>query len=361
MTTIQKISQRLCAEGLDALLITDASPEAMRYATTMRGLEGTVLIFNDGRAMALTDSRYLESADAQLTPLGFTVTVPKGGRPTAETLNALLCHEGTQKLAYLDEDLSVRTYRRLRDNLTACQLTPAGSLLDDLRSIKTRAEADAIIRAQRIAEDAFDAVLGAIRPGMTERGLAALLEYEMAKRGSECPSFDTIFISGAKTSMPHGIPSDKEICSGEPILVDFGAVVDGYHSDMTRTFALGDPGTEFRRIYDIVCDAQESALSAAVAGASCSDVHNAAFAVIDRAGFGEKFGHAVGHGVGLEIHESPSVGPRSKATLEVGSVITIEPGIYLPGKFGVRVEDMVYISENGAENLTRTPKELLIL
>ncbi|MBQ8904842.1 MAG: aminopeptidase P family protein [Ruminococcus sp.] len=361
MTTLAKIAEKLTAADLDALLITDASPEAMRYVTTMRGLEGTVLIFSDGHAMVLTDSRYVEDADAKLTPLGFTVTVPKGGRPTAEALNALLCHEGVRRLGYLDADLPVRTYRHLRDQLTNSQLTAAGNILTGLRRIKTQEEADAIVKAQRIAEAAFDAVLGVICPGMTEKELAALLEYEMAKRGSECPSFDTIFISGAKTSMPHGIPDEKQIVSGEPILVDFGAVCDGYHSDMTRTFSIGDPGAEFRRVYEIVRAAQEAALSAAAAGTTCSEIHNAAFSVIDHAGYGAYFGHAVGHGVGLEIHEEPGVGPRSKGELEIGSVITIEPGIYLPGKFGVRIEDMLYISPDGTRNLTNTPKGLLIL
>lgn len=361
MTTIEQIAEQLRVQDLDALLMTDASPEAMRYATAMRGLEGTVLIFADGRAMALTDSRYAEAAKAELSPRGFTVTVPKDGRPTAEAIHALLNHEGANHVGYCDTDLSVRSYRHLRDALSGIHLIAASDIFADLRQRKSRSEADCILHAQQIAESALDAVLGVMQPGMTETELAAMLEYEMAKRGSECPSFDTIFISGAKTSMPHGIPGEKTIARGEPILVDFGAVWQGYHSDMTRTFALGDPGTEFRSVYDTVLAAQRAAIETAAVGVPCSEVHRAAHAVIEAAGYGECFGHAVGHGVGLEIHEQPGVGPRSQGALEPGMVITIEPGIYLPGKFGVRIEDMLYLTADGAENLTRTPKELLIL
>ena len=183
----------------------------------------------------------------------------------------------------------------------------------------------------------------------------------MAKRGSERPSFDTILISGAKTSMPHGMPDEKPVAAGEFILVDFGAVVNGYHSDMTRTFALGSVTERMRTVYDTVLAAQETGIRMLRAGVSCDQPHLAAHQIIRDAGFGECFGHALGHCVGLEIHESPALSPRGRQTLEAGMVITVEPGIYLPGEFGVRIEDLLLIRQEGAENLTHTPKELLIL
>lgn len=361
MARLEQIAALLRQEGQDALLLTDASPEAMQYATGMHGLEGMVLILADGRGMVLTDSRYIEAADALLTPQGFAVTVPKGGRPCAETLNLLACHEGLRYLAYLDADLSVQAYRRLRDNLTSCKPVAFGNALTTLRAHKDEKEATAITKAQRIAEEAFEVMLGAVKPGVTERELTALLEYEMAKRGSERPSFDTILISGAKTSMPHGMPDDKVLVAGEPILVDFGAVWGGYHSDMTRTFSLGEPGEDFRAIYQIVLEAQKTGIYAISEGASCGAAHRAAHEVIDEAGYGGFFGHALGHGVGLAIHELPSVGASAQMTLQRGNVVTVEPGIYLPGRFGVRIEDMIYLGADGPVNLTNTPKDLLIL
>ena len=235
--------------------------------------------------------------------------------------------------------MTVQAHQRLTAALPDCTLEPLGEGLIRLRQIKDQDETDSLRQAQRIAEEAFDALLGVIRPGMTEKELAALLEYEMAKRGSERPSSDTILISGAKTSMPHGMPDEKPVAAGEFILVDFGAVVNGYHSDMTRTFALGSVTERMRTVYDTVLAAQETGIRMLRAGVSCDQPHLAAHQIIRDAGFGECFGHALGHCVGLEIHESPALSPRGRQTLEAGMAITVEPGIYLPGEFGVRIAD----------------------
>lgn len=309
----------------------------------------------------LTDSRYIEAARARLTPLGFAVSVPPQGGPSAPALRALLEGEQITRLAFLAQCMSVQTHQRLTAALPDCTLEPLGEGLTRLRQIKDQDEIACLRQAQRIAEEAFDALLGQIKPGMQEKELAALLEYEMAKRGSERPSFDTILISGAKTSMPHGMPDTKPVAAGEFILVDFGAVVNGYHSDMTRTFALGSATERMRTVYSTVLAAQETGIRMLRAGVSCDQPHLAAHQVIRDAGFGDCFGHALGHCVGLEIHESPALSPRAKQHLEPGMVITVEPGIYLPGEFGVRIEDLLLIQPDGAEDLTHTPKKLLIL
>lgn len=361
MNQLPNIAAMLRAQQVQALLLTNDAPESIQYATGFGGLEGMVLITAAGKGFVLTDSRYIEAARARLTPLGFAVSVPPQGGPSAPALRALLEGEQITRLAFLAQSMSVQTHQRLTAALPDCTLEPLGEGLTRLRQIKDQDEIACLRQAQRIAEEAFDALLGQIKPGMQEKELAALLEYEMAKRGSERPSFDTILISGTKTSMPHGMPDTKPVAAGEFILVDFGAVVNGYHSDMTRTFALGSATERMRTVYSTVLAAQETGIRMLRAGISCDQPHLAAHQVIRDAGFGDCFGHALGHCVGLEIHESPALSPRAKQHLEPGMVITVEPGIYLPGEFGVRIEDLLLIQPDGAEDLTHTPKKLLIL
>ena len=183
----------------------------------------------------------------------------------------------------------------------------------------------------------------------------------MLKNGAECVSFETIAVSGKNSSMPHGVPCDKKIEKGDFITMDFGAVVEGYHSDMTRTVAVGEVSSKQAEVYKTVLDAQLKSLETLKAGVSCFDADAAARNIIENAGYGEYFGHGTGHGVGIEIHEAPRLSPKSDAILKAGDIVTVEPGIYLPDEFGVRIEDMAFITENGFENLTRTPKNLIIL
>lgn len=361
MSRRERLAVLLRERHLDALLLTTASPENLQYATEFHGLEGFVLLTAAGDGFVITDSRYSEAAQAEIAPRGFTIQVPETGGAAVDMLNSLLLQNGIRTLGFSDDRMPVQEYRRLRDRLADCRLESLGSALLSLRACKEACEIDSIIAAQRIAEGAFEDLLGLIRPGMTETALTAELEYAMKKRGSQRPSFDTILISGAKTSMPHGVPGEKTVQSGDFITVDFGAVVNGYHSDMTRTFALGSATPEMQKVYDIVLEAQLAGIEACTAGAACSAVHRAAHAVIADAGYGGFFGHAFGHGVGLEIHEQPSVSMAARQTLTPGMIVTAEPGIYLPGAFGVRIEDMLLIQEDGVQNLTNTPKELLIL
>ena len=218
-----------------------------------------------------------------------------------------------------------------------------------------------IKKAQEIAELAFDEILKFIEVGKTEREVALRLDSLMFEQGAEALSFETIVLSGKNTSMPHGVPTNKKIEYGDFVLMDFGAVYDGYHSDMTRTVCIGNPTDKQKRIYDIVLNAQKESLKIARAGISGSQLDSAARSIIIGEGYGKCFGHSLGHGVGLEIHEYPNASPNFDYGLLENSVVTIEPGIYIEGEFGVRIEDFVLLKEGGCENLTKAPKELIIL
>ena len=236
-----------------------------------------------------------------------------------------------------------------------------GKTICDMRKIKVKDEIDKIIVAQKITDDAFDYMLDRITEGKTEKELALELEFFMRSNGADAVSFDIIFIGGKNTSMPHGVPSDYKLQKGDFITMDFGADVCGYKSDMTRTVALGSVSEEQKEIYNIVLNAQCSALNKIRAGERCSEIDKIARDIIKESGYGQYFGHALGHSVGLDIHESPNFSPKCDEILAPGMVLTVEPGIYLPGKFGVRIEDMVYITSKGAENLTKSDKSLIII
>ena len=233
--------------------------------------------------------------------------------------------------------------------------------IGNIRIIKDQSELDKIAKAQSIAEQAYLEMLNYLKPGVSERALAARLEYEMKLRGAEDISFDLITITGKKTSLPHGVPSDALVREGDFFTCDFGAVYEGYHSDTTRTVAVGSATDEMKQIYAVVLRAQLAALKAIRPGVKCSDVDKTARDIIKSEGYGDCFGHSTGHGVGLDIHELPFVSTRGDMLLREGMVITDEPGIYLPNRFGVRIEDMVCVTENGCHNFVTLPKELLIL
>ena len=233
--------------------------------------------------------------------------------------------------------------------------------VERLRVCKEDDEVHKIVAAQRIAEQALEEVLNDIKVGVTEKEIAARLTYLMLHYGAENMSFDPIVVSGANSSKPHGVPTEKPIEAGDFVTMDFGCIVDGYCSDMTRTVAVGHVTDEMQTVYDTVLNAQLAGIACCKAGVTGRDVDGAARKVIADAGYGDAFGHGFGHGVGLEIHEAPTAGPRGEAPLPAGSIVTAEPGIYLPGRFGVRIEDMLYVIEDGCINLTEAPKQLVIL
>ena len=256
--------------------------------------------------------------------------------------------------------MTAADFRRFSEKLH-CELVPATELLWTLRAVKDQAELDCMIQAQRIAEKALADILGEIRPGVTEKEIAALLLYKMLHYGAEDKSFDPIVVSGANGSLPHGVPSEKPIQAGEFVTMDFGCKFGGYCSDMTRTVAVGHVMEEMETVYNTVLKAQLAGIAAAKADVTGAAVDGAARRVIADAGYGPYFGHSFGHSVGVEIHENPNATPSNSKPLPAGAVISAEPGIYLPGKLGVRIEDVIVITEQGCQNITLAPKELLIL
>ncbi len=341
----------------DAALVT--APQNLRYFTGFPSGESYLAVFPDA-AYFLTDSRYIEMAQRTVAE----VQCRQIGMLTA-VLRELCDRHGATTLYVETEHTTVGEAARLRDGLGGGIAVSEATLLDthtaQWRSVKRDGEVRCIERAQAIVEAAFEHICGFIREGVTEREVALELEYYMLRHGAQAVAFDTIAVAGVNGSLPHGIPSDKPLCRGELLTMDYGAVVDGYHSDMTRTVAIGEISAEQRRIYDTVLAAQEAALAVLRAGVSCVEGDAAARRVIAEAGYGEYFGHGTGHGVGLEIHEQPRLSPRSAAVLQAGHVVTVEPGIYVPAVCGVRIEDMVLITEDGCRNLTHSPKQLLCL
>lgn len=249
----------------------------------------------------------------------------------------------------------------LRTAWPAVTFTPAQKALDALRQVKTEAEIARMEAAQRVAEAAFAALLPQLRPGLSERRICAEFIYQMYLAGADNLSFDPIVVSGPNSALPHGEPSDRILQAGDFLTLDFGVVYRGYCSDTTRTLAVGEPTEEMRRVYGVVWEAQKAGIAAARAGVTGAFIHQAAADVIAAAGYGAYFGHGFGHSLGLEVHEEGAAGPTEEEPLPAGMVLSAEPGIYLPGRFGVRIEDVIVLNEGGHRNLTALPKELLVI
>ena len=342
--------------GADCAVIT--SDVNRRYFTGMKSSAGTVVAFPD-KAYLLIDFRYIEKARA--TVMDAEVIEQKRLYPQ---INELLERHGAKSFAIESETMTVRelnTYRLFFPKMTIDDSDALSNAISAMRSVKDADELECLRKAQKIAEDALKELLPQIRPGATERGLALELNRLMFEKGAEDLSFETIVLSGTNTSMPHGVPSDKVIENGEFVLMDFGAVWNGYHSDMTRTVCVGEPSDEMRKVYDIVLEAQLAGIEAAKAGIMGCELDKVSRDIIEAAGYGECFGHSLGHGVGLEIHERPNASPNYRIALSEGAVVTVEPGIYIAGKFGVRIEDFVVLNNEGCENLTNFEKNLISL
>ena len=357
MTAAERLAALL--PGADeAALIT--APHNRRYLTGFSSSDGCLLITRE-TAYFLTDFRYIEAAKRSVCDRFIDCREYTRMEDALRTLaEKLRLHK-----IYLEAcGVTLARQEKLRAALPA-QLDASGLLdrwIDSLRRIKTPGELKKIRQAQALTEDGFAHILDYIRPGRTERDVALELEFYIRRQGAEAAAFDFIVVSGANTSLPHGVPTEKPIGSGEFVTMDFGAVVEGYHSDMTRTVAVGAVSEEQERVYDIVLQAQLAALSVLKPGLPCLKGDAAARDVIAAAGFGDCFGHGTGHGVGVEIHEQPRLSPSARGQeLQAGNVVTVEPGIYIEGKFGVRIEDMAAITESGCENLTKSPKTLIRL
>ncbi len=346
---------RLSELGADFLLL--ASPPDIRYLTGFRGEESELLLSEDGGAWIVTDGRYAEEARADAA--GVEVLVFSGGDERLGLFQDLL--PGDARLGVQAEALSWTRVRQLEEALPGRVLLPVERPLSPLRARKDREEVALIERAARLAEGVFLEVLGEVKEGLAELDLAAEMEYRLRKAGAEGPAFPVIVAAGPSSSRPHHRPGARRLARGEPILVDMGAVLGGYHSDMTRLFCLGRPPEEVVGVHRAVVDALNEAAASLKAGEACQEVDRRARSSLAARGLAEAFTHGTGHGVGLEIHEAPTLRKDSADILAAGSVVTVEPGVYFPGSFGVRVEDLFVVGEGGAERVTSLPREVVVL
>ncbi|RKX42243.1 MAG: Xaa-Pro dipeptidase [Thermotogae bacterium] len=353
-TFLQKLNQR----NIDLAMIINFENSSKPNSFYLSGFSGSssILLISPDRKYIITDSRYFEQAQKETN---FTLIPHKKG-DIFDTLKRAISDFSFKKVGIEFERINHKTFLTLSEKICD-QLVPIDDILREMRSVKDEKEIESIKKAISISEAALAETLKQIKEGMTELDIASELEFRMRKMGAERIAFETIATSGPRTSIVHGKPTNRKIRNSEPILIDFGAVVNGYCADITRTVCLGKPSGELRQIYQIVYDAQSSALNEARASMTGSDLDSIARKIISKKGFSEEFGHGLGHGLGLEVHESPGVNPRNDKPLGNNAVVTIEPGIYLPGKFGVRIEEDVVLKDNGAEVLTHYPRKLISL
>ena len=345
----------LLTDGIDGLLLT--SRFSRHYAAEFDISEGMAIVAEKG-CRYYTDCRYIESAENNIQ--NFQVIEINKANPYTKCLNEAIAEFGIERLGYEEGYLTVAELQLLEGELKA-KLVPLGKEIDKFRAVKEQWELDRMKKAQEITDRAFSEVLTRIKAGMTEKELQAELIYCLYKNGGEGLAFDPIVVSGPNTSLPHGVAGDRKICEGDFITLDFGALYQGYCADMTRTVALGFATEEMQKVYNTVLAAQLAGIATTKAGVTGCAIDGAARQVITDAGYGEYFGHGYGHSIGMECHESPNCNPSGDTVMEVNMVCSAEPGIYLPGKFGVRIEDLIVFKENGCENLTGSPKNLIII
>lgn len=331
----------------DAVLIT--SKANILYYSGFTSSDARLLI-SRGRAVIITDSRYTVQAQRQAADFEL-YDISKG-------INYAL-KQFPENIWYEEDNLTAGEFNTLQGS--GKSFLPKQSEISGLRRCKDKSEIDKIREAERIGDEAFSHILKFIKPGMTEAEIALELEFFMRKQGAQSLSFETIAASGARSCMPHGTASGKTIENGDFLTLDFGCIFEGYCSDMTRTVAIGKVSEKQREVYDIVLKAQTAALSALAEDKRCCDIDKIARDIIHNSGYGGYFGHGLGHSVGLEIHEQPALSPKCSDYIESGNVLTVEPGIYLPNEFGVRIEDLTAVYDGKTENLTHSPKELIIL
>jgi Xaa-Pro aminopeptidase len=353
MEKLERLRSSFAELNIDGLLI--ASSYNRRYISNFTGSAGVVLISQD-KALFITDFRYVEQASKQCE--GFEVVQHIGSivEEVAEQAKKL----GIKKLGFEQDHLTFATYSNYEKAVEG-ELVPVSGVVEKLRLIKAPSEIKILKEAADIADAAFKHILDFIKPGKTELDVSNELEFFMRKAGATSSSFDIIVASGYRGALPHGVASDKLIESGELVTLDFGAYYKGYISDITRTVAVGEPKPQLKEIYDIVLEAQLRGMAGIKPGMTGKEADALTRDYITEKGYGENFGHSTGHGIGLEVHEGPSLSAKSDLILEPGMIVTVEPGIYVPGLGGVRIEDDTLITETGNETLTHSTKELIIL
>ncbi len=354
MNNIERLCEQLSDETHGALITSDVS---RRYLCGFKSSAGVLLVTKE-QSYLIIDSRYFDKA-RELAKGCEVVLMENAGK---QLLDLLLKHNITT-LSVESDYMTLREFEEYTEKLYYAELDNSGWLserLSAMRVIKTADEVKLIVKAQRIAENAFDRLLDNIRKGMTEKQVAALLNYYIMDCGAEDLSFETIAASGINSASPHAVPTDKPLEEGDFLTLDFGAVCDGYHSDMTRTLVVGNPTPEMEALYNAVLYANYDALKAVRHDVGGKLVDSVVRSTLNGwGGYDRYFGHGLGHGVGLEIHEAPTLSQKSSSMLRSGMIVTIEPGAYISGKYGVRIEDMVLVTEDGCENLTMTTKNLI--
>jgi Xaa-Pro aminopeptidase len=352
----ERLSARL--EEADVLLVGQLVN--VRYLTGYTGSNGIALVGPQTRVF-ITDFRYLQQAREEVLP-EFDRLVAEAPQQLSELIEGAL-PAGELRLGFEAEHTSVLAHERLRDLLPdRIELVPTVGLVERMRAVKEPDEIARIKAATALADEAFERVVGAGLAGRTEREIALAIETAMRALGADRAGFDAIVAAGPHGALPHAQPRDEQVGTGDLVVVDWGAQLDGYCSDCTRTLAIGDPGGEAREVYELVREAQLAGVGAVAAGRGTREVDDTARGVIAAGGHGQEFGHGLGHGVGLDIHEAPTLSPRvPNQELEAGNVVTIEPGIYLPGRFGVRIEDLVVVEGGGSEILTSVDKRLMLV
>jgi Xaa-Pro aminopeptidase len=351
MERLDSVRKSLDENGLDGLLIT--SPVNRRYVTGFTGTAGAAVITEDD-ARFITDFRYTEQAAEQAR--GFQVVEHK--QLIEQELKDQLVEMNVKRLGFEKDHISYSKYENYHKQLEV-ELVPVSGIIERLRLFKDKHELDIMKKAAKIADDAFEHIQSMIKPGVKEIDISHELEFFMRKQGAVSSSFDIIVASGLRSAMPHGVASEKEIQSGELVTMDFGALFQGYCSDITRTVAVGEINEELKKIYEIVLEAQKKGVNGLRPGITGKQADDLTRDYIKEQGYGDYFGHSTGHGLGMEVHEGPSLSFRSEQTLEPGMVVTVEPGIYVPDVGGCRIEDDVVITETGNERLTFSSKELI--
>jgi Xaa-Pro aminopeptidase len=346
---LARLRKALPEHNLDAILISQ--PENRRYLSGFTGSAGFLAISAD-RAILATDFRYYEQMGREAPGFELAKITVK----FSDVLPEIVADLGVKRLGFESEHVTVDQLKTLNEVTEGVEWTPLKETVEKIRIVKGAAEVKALRRSVALNDAAFAHLLEGIEPGMTERDAAWAIESYMRTHGAKQVAFPLIVAAGSNGALPHAQPGDHVIQEGEPIIIDIGCVVDGYCSDMTRTICLGQPSDKYLEIWGLVLKAQEAALEGIRAGMNGVDADALARDVIDEAGYGEQFGHGLGHGVGLSVHERPRASKLSEDTYRAGMSLTVEPGIYLPGEFGVRIEDLVIIREDGVENLTGTPK-----
>ncbi|MNB74346.1 putative peptidase [compost metagenome] len=351
---VSKLRNVVQDHGLDAILITSGINR--RYLSGFTGSSGYVLITEE-KAYLLTDFRYMTQASEQSKGLKVVQHAPS----FVDTVRELLPKGGNCRLGFEQDDVTYGSYASYAEALKPATLVPVSQAVEKLRMFKDEEELAVLRRAADLADDTFRHILKVIKPGMTERDVDLEMEFYMRSHGATASSFDTIVASGERSAMPHGVASEKVIQKGDIVTFDFGALLDGYCSDITRTIAVGDPGAKLKEIYEIVLESQLYALEHIKPGMTGREADALARDIIASKGYGDAFGHSLGHGLGMEVHEWPRLSMRSDDVLEPGMVVTVEPGIYVPGLGGVRIEDDVVVTATGVEKLTHSSKDFTVL